>query len=91
MIIRLAEYTESKAFTMIDCKDYGEGGDSNFVVVRGKCACTISQTSCWLFYHLHSTVYASRFLLTGYVGLLLCSTAVDTTSQSTAEGTMRVL
>ena len=38
-----------------------------------------------------STGYTSKFLLTGYVGLILHSTAVATTSQSTVEGTMRVL
>ena len=35
--------------------------------------------------------YTSRFLLTSYVGLLLRSTAVGSTSWSTVEGTVRVL
>ena len=35
--------------------------------------------------------YKSKFLLSGYVDLILHSTAVATTSQSTVEGTMRVL
>ena len=36
-------------------------------------------------------LYTSRFLLTRYVGLILSSTAVATTSHSTVEGTMKVL
>ena len=35
--------------------------------------------------------YTSRFLLTGYVGLILRSTAVATARRGTVEGTMRVL
>ena len=38
----------------------------------------------------HSTSFTSRYLLTGYVGLILRSTDVATASQSTVEGTMRV-
>ena len=44
--------------------------------------------------HAHTQkrgVYTSRFLLTGYVGLTLRSTAVATASRSTVEGTMWVL
>ena len=37
------------------------------------------------------SLYTFRFLLTGYVGLILCSTAVATASRSTVEDTMRVL
>ena len=37
------------------------------------------------------TRYTSKFFLTGYVGLIWRSTTVATASQSTVEGTMRVL
>ena len=55
--------------------------------------CTLTVTAACSSYSgtvLYET-YTSRFFLTGFVGLILRSTAVASASRSTIEGTMRVL